>query len=747
MKGIQRILAVAVIGALLATFPLGSTATLSATGCPKCPTPASDEKVAGVPNPTAAYCRQLGYQYDVREDEEGNQYGVCVFPDGSECNACDFFKGKCGKDYSYCARKGYDIETERVNKGSYYTECAVCVSGHGEEEIRIPMLELMEENGEPLIDTESCEVKRSSKHKECTECEASNMERSSKDDGLPTTFDWRNVDGHTYIGPIRDQGACGSCYAFAAAASAEGTYNWAMGNYDDNCADFSESFIIWCLGRLPEYYDHFYGCAGADYDYYELEALTVEGVCNESDFPYTVYDPGECTHWGDTRMAFSSWDRILCNDIDAIKTAIMTYGVVDAAVMATTSFSSYSGGIYTDSNTSCYSSPCYYTPTNHAIALVGWGHDDVYGDYWVLRNSWGADWGEDGYMRIAVTSALVACEATYLTSSATPVLVSIDAPDEAAPDSDFTANISISEVTDFDACNYDVSFDASVLQLDNVTSGLIGSTEIPVDIYSEISSGTYRVIQNVSGLTGVSGSGYLAVLHFHVIGSEGDSSTISLSNGMLANNLAEEIEATWVGDSVDVVTPPVLVSIDAPDEVASGSDFTADINISEVVDFDSCNYDVSFDASVLQLDNVTSGLIGSTEIPVDMYNEIGSGTYRIIQNVPGLSGVSGSGYLAVLHFHVIGSQGDSSTISLSNGVLSNNLAEEITATWTGDSVNVTLVPGDATGDGVVDSRDITKVERIIAGLDAETPGADATQDGVIDSRDITKIEIIIAGLD
>jgi len=119
MKGIQRILAVAVIGALLATFPLGSTATLSATGCPKCPTPASDEKVAGVPNPTAAYCRQLGYQYDVREDEEGNQYGVCVFPDGSECNACDFFKGKCGKDYSYCARKGYDIETERVNKGSY----------------------------------------------------------------------------------------------------------------------------------------------------------------------------------------------------------------------------------------------------------------------------------------------------------------------------------------------------------------------------------------------------------------------------------------------------------------------------------------------------------------------------------------------------------------------------------------------------------------------------------------------------
>jgi len=99
----------------------------------------------------------------------------------------------------------------------------------------------------------------------------------------------------------------------------------------------------------------------------------------------------------------------------------------------------------------------------------------------------------------------------------------------AAADSDFTANINITEVTDFDACNYDVSFDASVLRLDDITSGLIGSTAIPVDMYNEISSGTYTVVQNAPGLAGVSGSGYLAVLHFHVIGSAGDSSAISLS--------------------------------------------------------------------------------------------------------------------------------------------------------------------------------------------------------------------------
>jgi hypothetical protein len=109
--------------------------------------------------------------------------------------------------------------------------------------------------------------------------------------------------------------------------------------------------------------------------------------------------------------------------------------------------------------------------------------------------------------------------------------------------------------------------------------------------------------------------------------------------------------------------------------------------------------------------------------------------------------VSGSGYLAVLHFHVVGSGGDSSTVTLSNGMLSNNQAVEITASWVGDTVTVTsVIPGDANGDGVVNALDITKLERVIAGLDAETPGSDANVDGSINALDITKTEMIIAGL-
>lgn len=235
---------------------------------------------------------------------------------------------------------------------------------------------------------------------------------------FPSSFDWRSKNGHTYIGSIRDQEDCGSCYAFAAAAAAEGTYNWFTENYDTNCADFSESFIIWCLGSLEEYNEHFYGCEGADWDYKELEALTVYGICSETDFPYTTSDPGVCAHWEDPVTIFSSWHRIPCNDTDAIKQAIMTYGVIDTAVLTSFDFETYTDGVYSDSNITCPvdepGDPCYYTYTNHAVSLVGWGRDETKGDYWILRNSWGTDWGESGYMKIAVTSARVACAPTYL---------------------------------------------------------------------------------------------------------------------------------------------------------------------------------------------------------------------------------------------------------------------------------------------------------------------------------------------
>ncbi|MDP8237412.1 MAG: C1 family peptidase [Candidatus Erginobacter occultus] len=233
---------------------------------------------------------------------------------------------------------------------------------------------------------------------------------------LPSSFDWRDFDGRSYIGPVRNQGDCGSCYAFGAAASAEGTYNYAMNLYDGNCIDLSESYIIWCLGRLPQYNGDFFGCDGASYAYAELDALVEVGVGFEADFPYQETDPGSCTHWSDQTIAFESWHRVPCNNIEAIKTAIMTYGVVDAAVYVGSAFQGYSGGIYDDSNTTCDASPCYNATTNHAIALIGWDDNPPEGGdgVWILRNSWGVSWGEGGYMRIRYTAARVSCAVCYL---------------------------------------------------------------------------------------------------------------------------------------------------------------------------------------------------------------------------------------------------------------------------------------------------------------------------------------------
>jgi C1A family cysteine protease len=215
---------------------------------------------------------------------------------------------------------------------------------------------------------------------------------------LPASLDWRNRNGHSYISPVRNQGDCNSCYAFAAAAAAEGAYNVAMGKYDGNRIYFSEAYIMWCLGSREPYSLYFHGCREASWQLFEMQALVDIGIGYEKNFPYDTLAQ-QCTHWQEPRVKFQSWYRIPCNDINAIKTAIMVYGPVNASVRTTDAFQSYKEGIYDDDNTYCGIPTCYDTKAGHAVALIGWndnGDPDNEG-YWILRNSMGTEWGEQGY--------------------------------------------------------------------------------------------------------------------------------------------------------------------------------------------------------------------------------------------------------------------------------------------------------------------------------------------------------------
>ena len=198
-----------------------------------------------------------------------------------------------------------------------------------------------------------------------------------------------------------------------------------------------------------------------------------------------------------------------------------------------------------------------------------------------------------------------------------------------------------------------------------------------------------------------------------------------------------------------------VVSIDASNEVTAGGAFTTRVNISEVTNLDSYQIDISYDPAVIEVigaegstEGVTSGLIDSTPVPIAMwaFSPLGTqGTITVLGNIPGVAGITGLGYLVEIHFRVLGESGSTSDITLSNGLLFDNLGSEIAATWLGDSVHVTVQPGDANGDGVIDMGDVTKVERIILGIDPPTPGADANQDGDTNMGDVTKIELMILG--
>ena len=153
------------------------------------------------------------------------------------------------------------------------------------------------------------------------------------------------------------------------------------------------------------------------------------------------------------------------------------------------------------------------------------------------------------------------------------------------------------------------------------------------------------------------------------------------------NDKGEEIHANWFGDRVTVVIP-VEVRVNAPEYVEEEGTFDVTIDVDHITNFASAQFDLSFNSSVVVVTDVMDGRLKGATIPVLMWRLMDENTIRVLLAIPGVSVVSGSGYLAKMSFEAMGKEGDESELNLSNGKLvvinftdSMGVVEEIPAEW------------------------------------------------------------------
>ena len=205
----------------------------------------------------------------------------------------------------------------------------------------------------------------------------------------PDSFDWR-YEGR--VSDVKNQASCGSCWAFATVANLEGLY------YANKYVmkTFSEQMLVDCDTSDS-------GCNGGLMQYSFTWLKNNGGIMEDKDYPYTAVD-GTCkkdsSKYVDMKITGykklgSSWSTWSAVDEEEVKEFLYETGPLAIALNADY-LSSYTGGIVDYSSSQCPSSGI-----NHAVTLVGYGTDESSGmDYWIIKNSWGSDWGEYGYFRI-----------------------------------------------------------------------------------------------------------------------------------------------------------------------------------------------------------------------------------------------------------------------------------------------------------------------------------------------------------
>ncbi|XP_027123852.1 vignain-like [Coffea arabica] len=198
-------------------------------------------------------------------------------------------------------------------------------------------------------------------------------------DRAPPSVDWRQKGA---VNPIKDQGQCGSCWAFSTVVSVEGI------NYirTKKLVSLSEQELVDCDNTDNQ------GCNGGLMDLAFQFIKKQGGITSEQNYPYKAAD-GRC----DTRklkqpvVSIDGYEDVPPNDEDALLKAAANQPVSVAIDAGGSDFQFYSEGVFTGD--------CG-TELDHGVAIVGYGTTLDGTKYWIVRNSWGTEWGEKGYIRM-----------------------------------------------------------------------------------------------------------------------------------------------------------------------------------------------------------------------------------------------------------------------------------------------------------------------------------------------------------